>query len=83
MRELTTASNMEGILVQCSNPNCQYRWYYKGRSLFYASCPFCRRNIKLHIRPFENKTTSLQSDRGGQPQQTAVDNNIPSGDGAS
>jgi hypothetical protein len=77
---LRTGSKLEGILVRCSNPNCQHRWYYKGRSLFYASCPFCRRNIKLNIRSFENRTTSLQSDRGDQPQQTAVDNDTPLGD---
>jgi hypothetical protein len=80
---LRTGSKLEGILVRCSNPNCRHRWYYKGRSIFYASCPFCRRNIKLNIKPVENKMNSLQSAEVGGHGQIAVDDNTPSGDGAS
>ena len=33
--------------IQCPNLECKYRWEYKGRLVFYASCPSCRRNLKI------------------------------------
>ncbi len=33
--------------IQCPNPECKHRWEYRGRLLFYASCPSCRKNLKI------------------------------------
>ena len=46
----------KGILIICPNPECKYTWKYGG-SLLYATCPSCRRNVKV----IENKLESLQS----------------------
>jgi hypothetical protein len=56
----TSAPTNKGVLIDCTNRECRYKWVYKGRSAFYASCPCCRRNIKIS----ENKVKSLQSDFG-------------------
>lgn len=60
--------NSKGVLVHCTNKECRYKWLYKGRSIFYASCPCCRRNIRIT----DNKVESLQSDSGREPEQIAV-----------
>jgi hypothetical protein len=68
----------EGVYVHCSNTRCNYRWRYKGQSTFYASCPYCRRNVKIS----ENKTKSLQSAQVDRPVQTttvATTTTIPKG----
>ena len=54
--------------MHCSNNRCNYRWRYKGQSMFYASCPYCRRNVKIS----ENKAESLQSAQVGSPVQTTT-----------
>ena len=57
-----------GVYVHCSNTRCNYRWRYKGQSTFYASCPYCRRNVKIS----ENKDEWLQSAQVGTQDQTAT-----------
>ena len=49
--------NLKGILVRCPNPNCEYTWRYLGRFFYYATCPSCRKNVKIQ----DNKVESLQS----------------------
>jgi hypothetical protein len=40
----------------CANLICDYTWRYAGRFSFYATCPSCRRNVKIS----ENKVEPLQ-----------------------
>ena len=47
----------KGILIKCPNRECEYSWRYSGRSVVYATCPSCRRNIKVS----QNKIETLQS----------------------
>jgi hypothetical protein len=61
-RKLIKLLNRREEEIQCSNPDCRYKWKYKG-SLLYATCPSCRRLI----RTSENKTVSLQSEQVGEP----------------
>jgi hypothetical protein len=70
----------KGILINCPNPKCKYRWKYGG-SLLYATCPSCRRNVKI----LENKMESLQSAQvGSQVQTTTVaSTTVPTGEGDS
>jgi hypothetical protein len=35
------------IVILCPHPSCEYKWEYKGRLPFYATCPSCRRNVKI------------------------------------
>jgi len=67
----------KGILINCPNPKCKYKWKYGG-SLLYATCPSCRRNVKI----LENKIESLQSAKvRGQVQTTTVETTtIPKGE---
>jgi hypothetical protein len=46
----------QGMLIKCPHPDCEYLWRYSGRSVVYATCPSCRRNIKVS----ENKIKTLQ-----------------------
>jgi hypothetical protein len=48
MKEAVRVSEKRlGILIQCPHSDCKYKWKYRGRFLFYASCPSCRRNLKI------------------------------------
>jgi len=49
--------NRRDISIKCPNPECGYPWYYSGKSVIYATCPSCLRNIKV----LENKIETLQS----------------------
>ena len=60
--------NKKGVLVHCTNSKCQYKWQYKGLSIFYASCPRCRHNVKIQ----ETKIESLRSAQVGRQSQTAA-----------
>ena len=58
-----------GVVLHCPNSKCNYQWRYFGRFSFYATCPSCRRNIKIQ----ENKVTPLPSVQvRGQRQIAAV-----------
>lgn len=60
----------QGTVIHCPNSSCDYTWRYLGRFSFYATCPSCRRNIKIA----ENKLKSqLQSVKVGCHSQTAVE----------
>jgi hypothetical protein len=50
-------SKRQGILIKCPNHGCQYSWRYSGRLVVYATCPSCRRNVKVS----QNKVETLQS----------------------
>jgi hypothetical protein len=63
------------VRIRCSNPNCDYVWTYSGRLFFYATCPSCRRNVKIH----DNKTELQQSVRIGPPSQIAAVRNTSAG----
>jgi hypothetical protein len=63
---------LTGIRIKCPNTFCNYEWEYKGRFFLYATCPSCRRNVKIT----ENKTEcALQSGKVDRPTQIAgIDN---------
>jgi hypothetical protein len=62
----------QGTVIHCPNSSCDYTWRYLGRFSFYATCPSCRRNIKIA----ENQINpQLQSVKVGPHSQTAVDSN--------
>ena len=44
MKEQQTVS---GTWIRCPNPSCDYIWSYAGRFFLYATCPSCRRNVKI------------------------------------
>jgi hypothetical protein len=33
--------------IRCPNTSCLYEWEYRRRFRFYATCPSCRRNVKI------------------------------------
>ena len=33
--------------IQCPNADCRYGWNYKGSLRIYATCPSCRRHVKI------------------------------------
>lgn len=35
------------VKLKCPNKKCEYKWDYKGRSPFYASCPMCHRSVRI------------------------------------
>lgn len=65
--------NSGGTLIHCPNSSCNYTWRYSGKFVFFATCPSCRKNIKIA----ENKIKSqLQSVEVGGHSQTAVDTSV-------
>lgn len=36
----------EGVGLTCQN--CGYKWNYKGKSQYYASCPMCLRKVPIN-----------------------------------
>lgn len=45
--------------LRCPNEECSHTWMYNGKSRFYASCPFCRKNV--HV--IKNKVNSPRKSR--------------------
>jgi hypothetical protein len=62
-----------GILIKCPNHECEYSWRYSGRLIVYATCPSCRKNIKVS----ENKVETLQPVQVDPLAQTATAENPP------
>ena len=60
----------QGTVIHCPNSNCEYTWRYSGRFSFYATCPSCRRNIKIAENKEKSQSQSVEVDR---PSQIAVD----------
>ena len=67
-KQYTTKGNAGGIQIRCNNPACLYEWRYTGHFFFYATCPSCRRNIRIS----QNRIEMLQSDRVRGQSQTAA-----------
>jgi hypothetical protein len=65
--------NPKGVLVHCPNVDCNYTWRYAGRFILYATCPSCRRSVKIS----ENRIESLQSVPVGRQGQIAVVRTTP------
>jgi hypothetical protein len=57
----------KSVILQCPNVACNYRWIYSGKFFLYATCPSCRRNVKI----LENKS-SLQPEQVERPVQAAM-----------
>jgi hypothetical protein len=62
---------LSGTWIRCPNPICDYIWRYAGRFFLYATCPSCRRNVKISENKVE-KPASLQSVQVWAPRQTAA-----------
>jgi hypothetical protein len=71
-------ANLKRILIRCPNSNCGCTWMYSGRFLYYATCPSCRRNVKIQ----ENKIESPQSVQVGTKDQIAAVANAQTSRGA-
>jgi hypothetical protein len=46
-----------GTEIKCPHSDCGYCWRYNGNLLRYATCPSCRRNVRIQ----ENKVKLLRS----------------------
>jgi hypothetical protein len=55
--EHCVTARTQGINIICPKPDCGYRWKYSGKFVHYATCPSCRRNIRIS----ENKTAAIAS----------------------
>ena len=61
-----------GIWIRCPNPICgNYEWQYRGRFFLYATCPSCRRNIRISSNKIE---IPLQSAKVGDHDQIVTAN---------
>jgi hypothetical protein len=68
---MNSQRDSQGTVIHCPNSSCDYTWRYLGRFSFYATCPSCRKNIKIA----ENKKEpQLQSVKVSRQSQIAVDN---------
>ncbi len=38
------------MILQCLNKRCQYKWEYKGKSPFYATCPRCLQKVRIKTK---------------------------------
>src|ERR687885_640395 len=48
--------NSNGFWIHCSTRECGYTWYYTGKMIFYATCPSCKRNIRIE----KNKVSAVK-----------------------
>jgi hypothetical protein len=65
---------LTSIELEC--PYCGYKWSYGGRFFIYATCPSCRRNIRINENKVVEVSSLLQSVTvRGQQQIAAVDRN--------
>jgi hypothetical protein len=69
-KEYTLTKQISGIWLQCDNPICRYNWRYTGRFFLYATCPSCRRNIRIGENRIEK--SPQQSVEVGRHSQTAA-----------
>jgi len=46
------------IKLKCRN--CDYKWKYKGMSLYYTSCPRCLYRVKI---PFDKEVLEKEHDK--------------------
>lgn len=67
MNAVYNEANLKRMWIRCPNSKCQYAWPYSGRFRYYATCPSCRRNVKIQ----ENKIPSPES------AQVAIQGQIP------
>jgi len=71
-RDTITKKTTMGIWIRCPNPICgNYEWQYRGRFTVFATCPSCRRNIRISCNKIESP---LQSAQLGQHEQVAAAN---------
>lgn len=76
MNRIQYLTKHSGIMVRCPNLKCGYEWRYLGRFSFYATCPSCRRNVKIS----ENKVKPLPPTKSRYLKSTeAAAKNIPAG----
>jgi hypothetical protein len=73
MESHKTETISHGVPLRCSNTKCGYEWQYTGRFFIYATCPSCRRNVKIA----ENKVETLQSVQVRGHRQTAAAKGVP------
>ena len=64
-------SNLKGTLIRCPNRTCEYTWEYVGRFFYYATCPSCRKNVKIQDNKIESPQ-SVQVGARGQIQQAEI-----------
>ena len=67
------------VKLMCPNIDCGHKWIYRGKSKFYASCPFCRTNV--HV--FKDKLRNLCVGHSPKlsPGIEHCDSNIPDSSG--
>jgi len=41
--------NESGIPMKC--PNCGYKWNYGGKRTHSATCPDCKKDVKIKAKP--------------------------------
>ena len=70
-KNMSNTKNSGGTIIRCPNSYCDYTWRYLGKFAFYATCPSCRKNIKI---PENKKDPQLQSVKVSRQSQIAVDN---------
>lgn len=58
------------LVVQCDNPACLHIWNYTGKSRFFVSCPFCRRNVNL--RKQEGVRSQILADQAPMHPSTTL-----------
>ena len=50
-----------GVWIRCPSPICgNYEWQYRGRFFLYATCPSCKRNVKISSNKIEKPLQSVQ-----------------------
>lgn len=73
----TDITEHKGIGIHCPKTDCGYTWRYNGKFFWYATCPSCRRNIKILDNIVESE--SPQSVQVSRQSQTTVFKNASEG----
>jgi len=63
----------KGVRIRCPNSFCEnYQWIYKGRFLVYATCPSCKKNIRISQNKIESPLQSVCADQAPQIEAVSV-----------
>lgn len=65
---MQTQTVSAGIPLHCPNTECRYKWRYTGRLFIYATCPCCRKNVRIS----QNRVDLPQTPQVRGPEAEAV-----------
>lgn len=63
MRKIISSSREIMVKLKCKR--CKYEWEYKGKNLYWATCPHCLNKVKVlkQLKDDEERSSSRQNEK--------------------